>query len=74
MADVLLPTGASATRIDLLLVAQMVPPGSRVLDVGCGDGELLRLLERRGVDGRGIELSREGVNRCVVVLEPGGAE
>jgi methionine biosynthesis protein MetW len=36
-----------------------------VLDVGCGDGELLRLLESRGVDGRGIELSREGVNDCV---------
>ena len=36
-----------------------------MLDVGCGDGELLQLLESRGIDGRGIELSREGVNRCV---------
>jgi len=52
-------------RGDHLLVAEMVAPGSRVLDVGCGDGDLLQLLERRGVDGRGIELSREGVNRCV---------
>src|SRR5215470_7856888 len=52
-------------RPDHLLVAQMVEQGSRVLDVGCGDGDLLRLLESRGVDGRGIELSREGVNRCV---------
>ncbi|MGN6310976.1 MAG: methionine biosynthesis protein MetW [Xanthobacteraceae bacterium] len=52
-------------RGDHLLVAEMVPPGSRVLDVGCGDGDLLQLLERRGVDGRGIELSREGVNKCV---------
>ena len=44
----------------------MVEPGAKVLDVGCGDGELLRLLvETRGVDGRGIELSREGVNECV---------
>jgi methionine biosynthesis protein MetW len=58
--------GAShAYRGDHLLVAEMVEPGSRVLDVGCGDGDLLRLLETRGVDGRGIELSREGVNRCV---------
>ena len=56
------PGGA---RVDHLLVADMVDRGSRVLDVGCGDGELLKLLETRGIDGRGIELSREGVNECV---------
>src|SRR6516165_824652 len=54
-----------AARLDHLLVAEMIEPRSRVLDVGCGDGELLRLLESRGVDGRGIELSREGVNDSV---------
>jgi SAM-dependent methyltransferase len=45
----------------------MVEPGSRVLDVGCGDGELLRIARRgtRDVDARGIELSRDGVNDCV---------
>ncbi|GLK68707.1 methionine biosynthesis protein MetW [Hansschlegelia plantiphila] len=59
-------TLAAAPRPDHLLVAEMVQPGSRVLDVGCGDGALLRLLiERRGVDGRGIELSQSGVNACV---------
>ena len=58
--------GPSGSRVDLVLVAAMVERGSRVLDVGCGDGELLRLLaEARAVDGRGIELSREGVNECV---------
>ena len=57
--------GPGGSRVDLLVVADMVEPGARVLDVGCGDGELLRLLESRGVDGRGIELSREGVNECV---------
>src|SRR5215813_2333058 len=57
------PGGA---RVDLLLVAEMVERSARVLDVGCGDGELLRLLaETRDVDGRGIELSREGVNEGV---------
>jgi methionine biosynthesis protein MetW len=56
------PGGA---RVDHLRVAEMIERGSRVLDVGCGDGELLKLLETRGVDGRGIELSREGVNECV---------
>jgi methionine biosynthesis protein MetW len=57
--------GPGGARVDHLVVADMIAPGSRVLDVGCGDGDLLRLLERRGVDGRGIELSREGVNECV---------
>ena len=54
------------TRVDLLLIAGMVAPNSRVLDVGSGDGALLQLLEeQKQVDGRGIELSQEGVNRCV---------
>jgi len=66
MGDAQFPTGASATRIDLLLVAGMVEPGSRVLDVGCGDGTLLRMLQDgRAVDARGIELSQAGVNACV---------
>jgi methionine biosynthesis protein MetW len=56
------PGGA---RVDLLVMAEMIGHGAKVLDVGCGDGELLKLLEDKDVDGRGIELSREGVNECV---------
>src|ERR1700759_4360227 len=59
------PQAGEGYRGDHLLVAHMVERGSKGLDVGCGEGDLLQLLERRGIDGRGIELSREGVNRCV---------
>ena len=53
----------SDIRIDLLLIADLIEPRSRVLDVGCGDGSLLHhLAQAKKVDGRGIELSQAGVN------------
>ncbi|PCJ69733.1 MAG: methionine biosynthesis protein MetW [Rhodobiaceae bacterium] len=53
-------------RRDLTLIADLVIPGSRVLDVGCGNGELLEILTtKRNVDGRGVEISQDGVNACV---------
>jgi len=53
-------------RVDLQLIAKLVEPGSRALDVGCGDGALLDYLnQEKKVDGRGIELSSDGVNACV---------
>ena len=59
-------TRRDGIRIDLQLIADMIAPGSRVLDIGCGDGTLLDyLMHFKGVDGRGIELSQAGVNACV---------
>lgn len=53
-------------RVDHEVIARLIAPGSRVLDVGCGNGELLELLiSDRKVDGRGVELSQRGVNACV---------
>src|SRR5438270_2251864 len=53
-------------RRDLRLIAEMIAPGARVLDIGCGDGALLAYLAReKGVDARGMELSQAGVNACV---------
>jgi methionine biosynthesis protein MetW len=54
------------SRVDFETIVSIVKRGSKVLDVGCGDGELLELLQKtRDVDGRGVELSQSGVNQCV---------
>ena len=50
-------------RKDLELIAELVPRGSRVLDLGCGSGELLaHLIEKRGCSGYGIELADANVH------------
>jgi methionine biosynthesis protein MetW len=55
-----------ALRPDLAAIAEMIEPGARVLDVGCGDGALLEhLAATKNVDGRGLELSQQNVNACV---------
>lgn len=53
-------------RPDLDVIAELVPPGSRVLDLGCGDGELLALLrDRKACTGYGIEFADDNVRACV---------
>ena len=57
---------STALRPDLAAIADMIRPGARVLDVGCGDGALLEhLVQTKGVDGRGIEIIQANVNACV---------
>jgi methionine biosynthesis protein MetW len=59
-------TTHNGIRVDLQWIADMVDPGARVLDVGCGDGALLGYLTRqKNVIGRGIELSMAGVRGAV---------
>jgi len=53
-------------REDFKEILRLVRPGARVLDVGCGEGALLDMLrQQKGVDGRGIEISTDGVAACL---------
>ena len=57
---------AKNMRLDLRLIAEMIEPGSRVLDIGSGDGSLIETLSRtRGCDARGIEIDMAEVTRSV---------
>ena len=53
-------------RADLLAIANLIEHGSRVLDIGCGDGALLTHLEQeKQCDARGLEISHDGVQKGV---------
>ena len=53
-------------RPDLRVIADMVSPESTLIDVGCGEGDLLAWLQQeKKVSGRGLELGQNGVNRCI---------
>ena len=53
-------------RTDLELITSLVDKEARILDVGCGNGELLKSLKnKKKVKGQGLELKQERVNKCV---------
>jgi methionine biosynthesis protein MetW len=54
-----------ALRPDLAIIADAVPAASRVLDVGCGDGELMVALKGKGVDARGLEIDAANVTAAI---------
>jgi methionine biosynthesis protein MetW len=53
-------------RLDYELIERLVPDGASVLDLGCGDGELLaELIREKHVRGSGVEISQAAVEACV---------
>ncbi|MFZ4535851.1 methionine biosynthesis protein MetW [Propionivibrio sp.] len=59
-------TAIERERFDFAVIANWIPPAERVLDLGCGDGKLLRYLrETKGVAGYGVEIDHESVLGCI---------
>lgn len=55
-------------RLDHRIIAELVEPGSSVLDLGCGTGELLyMLIKDRGAHGQGIEIDEQAIYKCVAL-------
>ncbi len=55
-----------STRRDYAMIAELVEPGSRVLDLGCGEGELLAWLrEHKGIEAQGVEIDSNKVGRAI---------
>ncbi len=53
-------------RVDLTNIQRWISPGSRVLDLGCGDGEFLELLrDQRQVRGTGLEIDRDKITAAI---------
>jgi len=53
-------------RADLRIIADLVNPGARVLDLGCGEGELLAFLQNnKNVNGYGLEIDPENITTCI---------
>ena len=54
------------SRLDLDIIQQWVPENARILDLGCGDGTLLkRLYEQKGANGYGLEIDRQRIVQCL---------
>lgn len=59
-------TAKERERFDFAVIAHWIPHGERVLDLGCGDGKLLRYLhETKGIAGYGVEIDPESVLGCI---------
>ena len=59
-------TGALDLRADQALIAKWIKPGTRVIDLGCGDGVLLAYLQQTlGVSGYGLEIDPDNVLSCI---------
>ena len=62
---------AKNMRLDLRLIAEMVAPGARVLDIGCGDGALIEhLIRAKSADARGIEIDMAEATEAVAAGLP----
>ncbi len=54
------------SRLDYKIIAELIKPNARVLDLGCGNGDLLSLLKKeKNIHGAGIEISEQAIHQCI---------
>lgn len=58
-------TTSQGLHLNYKIISNIIENGSKVLDLGCGSGNLLKLLKNKGIQGRGIEISEENVISCI---------
>ncbi len=59
---------SESIRLDHRIIAELIAPGSSVLDLGCGSGELLHMLIKdKGAHGQGIEIDEQAIYTCVAL-------
>ena len=52
-------------HLNYSIITDMIESGSDVLDLGCGDGTLLRMLKDKGINARGIDINQDNIVKCL---------
>ena len=58
-------TESKGLHLNYSIISDMIEQNATVLDLGCGDGTLLKLLKDKGINARGIDINQDNVVKCL---------
>lgn len=58
-------TESKGLHLNYSIITNMIEKGSDVLDLGCGDGTLLKMLKNKGINARGIDINQDNIVKCL---------